>query len=90
MTSSKPDADPRAIDVRVDADELTVELADGRRITAPLAWFPRLLHADPGLRSKWELLGEGRGIHWPELDEDLSVAGLLRGASDPGVETRAV
>ena len=55
--------------------ELSVLLADGRRISVPLVWFPRLLRA----RSNYQLLGEGQGIHWPDVDEDLSVAGLLRG-----------
>jgi hypothetical protein len=55
-------------------------LADGRTIIVPLAWFPRLLHATPEQRRRWELLGDGEGIHWPDVDEDLSVAGLLRGA----------
>jgi len=58
---------------------LTVDLADGRRISAPLAWFPRLLRASPEQRADWELLGDGEGIHWPSADEDLSVNGLLRG-----------
>jgi len=61
-----------------DAD-LIVELLDGRAISAPLIWFPRLSEATQQQRSNWELLGDGEGIHWPELDEDLSVAGLLSG-----------
>ena len=60
-------------------DELTVGLADGRIITVPLVWFPRLLCADAAARSKWELLGDGEGIRWPDADEDLSVEGLLAG-----------
>ncbi len=60
-------------------DELTVLLADGRRICVPLVWFPRLLHATAHQRQHFELLGDGEGIHWPDIDEDLSVAGLLRG-----------
>jgi len=79
MTSSLPSVDPRAKEVAVTEDELTVVLADGRRISAPLAWFPRLLRATPAERQNFELLGEGVGIHWPDVDEDLSVAGLLRG-----------
>jgi hypothetical protein len=66
--------------VFISDDELTVVLADGRRISTPLAWFPRLLHATPEQRQRYEILGDGVGIHWPDLDEDLSVAGLLRGA----------
>ena len=60
-------------------DELVVLLADGRRITTPLAWFPRLLRATPAQRAHYELLGEGIGIHWPDVDEDLSVEGMFKG-----------
>ena len=84
MTSSAPNVDPRAIEVEVSEDELSVVLADGRRIAVPLAWFPRLLNASPEDRSKFEILGGGAGIHWPEIDEDLSVEGLLRGVRAPG------
>ena len=66
--------------VAVDEDMLTVDLADGRRIAVPLAWFPRLLHATPEQRENWQVAGGGYGIHWPDIDEDLSTAGLLRGA----------
>jgi hypothetical protein len=79
MSSSLPNVDPRAKEVAVTEDELVVLLADGRRISVPLAWFPRLLRATAAQRSNYELLGDGQGIHWPEVDEDLSVAGLLRG-----------
>jgi hypothetical protein len=71
--------------ISISEDELSVLLADGRRISVPLVWFPRLLRATPAQRSNYQLLGEGQGIHWPELDEDLSVAGLLRGT--PSVST---
>jgi hypothetical protein len=74
----------------VSDDELSVELADGRRLSVPLAWFPRLLHATPEQRANWKFLGDGQGLHWPEVDEDLSVAGLLRGAAAPGTSRRAV
>jgi hypothetical protein len=67
----------------VTEDELTVSLVDGRRVSVPLAWFPRLLHASPAQRSNWQLLGDGEGIHWPDVDEDLSVAGILRGTPAP-------
>jgi hypothetical protein len=80
MSSSLPSADARAKEVVVTEDELCVVLVDGRRISAPLAWFPRLLRATPAQRGNYELLGDGIGIHWPGIDEDLSVAGLLRGA----------
>lgn len=71
---------PRAREVAITEDELAVVLADGRKISVPLVWFPRLLHATTEQRQNFELLGEGEGIHWPDIDEDLSVAGLLRGA----------
>lgn len=81
MSSSIVEAVPLAQEVEVTADELTVTLADGRRLTVPLAWFPRLLSASPEARAEWQLLGDGEGVHWPEADEDISVAGLLAGAS---------
>ena len=79
MSSLAVEPKPLARQVEVTDDELTVVLADGRRISAPLAWFPRLLRATPEQRANWELLGDGEGIHWPDADEDLSVSGLLRG-----------
>ena len=72
-------SEPRATRVDVTDDELIVDLADGRKIITPLAWFPLLLHATPEQRGEWELLGDGEIIHWPQIDEDLSVASLLRG-----------
>ena len=83
MSTLKVDTDARAAGVTVTQDELIVNLKDGRTISVPLAWFPRLLKATPAERSNWELLGEGEGIHWPDIDEDLSVAGLLRGTPGP-------
>ncbi len=74
----------RACRVEVNGTELTVHLKDGRTVTAPLTWFPRLLSATPEQRSNFELLGDGEGIHWPDADEDLSVAGILRGIHAPG------
>jgi hypothetical protein len=71
--------DPRAVHVAVRRGFLVVDLDDGRRLSVPLAWFPRLLHATRAQRDEWELLDEGHGIRWPSIDEDLSVAGLLRG-----------
>lgn len=79
MSSSAIDANPLARDVAVTDDELVVSLADGRRISVPLAWFPRLLHAPAAQRANYEILGDGEGIHWPDVDEDLSVDGLLAG-----------
>lgn len=71
--------DPRAMDVTVNDDELRVDLVDGRTIIVPIVWFPRLAHARQAERDKWELLGDGNGIHWPDLEEDISVPGLLLG-----------
>lgn len=70
---------PLARTVEVTDDELSVGLADGRTISVPLVWFPRLARASASARAKWELLGDGEGIHWPEADEDVSVTGLLAG-----------
>jgi len=79
VLSSRLKPDARATAVRVSDDELTVTLNDGRTVSTPLAWFPRLLHATPDERQNWEILGDGIGVHWPDVDEDLSIAGLLRG-----------
>jgi hypothetical protein len=65
--------------VSVTEDSLTVELTDGRTLSVPLAWYPRLVHGTPQERNHWQLIGDGEGIHWPDLDEDLSVDGLLLG-----------
>ena len=73
--ASKPVAD--AVDVSFTADEIVVTLADGRRVSAPLEWFPRLLRATPTQRANWNLIGRGVGIHWEDVDEDISVRSLL-------------
>ena len=73
-------ADERVIGVGFDSERLIVDLMDGRSIAVPLAWYPRLLEATPEQRGDWETAGGGYGIHWPQIDEDLSVEGLLRGA----------
>lgn len=86
MSISESKAEPIAQQVSFDEDSLIVRLVDGRTISVPLAWFPRLLHADAGQRERFELLGGGVGIHWPDLDEDISVEGLLHGI--PSIETR--
>lgn len=83
MSTLVVETEPRAMQVAVTDDELTVHLIDGRRVSAPLVWFPRLLHATADQRNDWELIGEGEGIHWPQVDEDLSVAGILRGTRAP-------
>ena len=69
----------KVADVRVDATWLTVNLQDGRVLSVPLSWFPRLLKGTPAQRRRWEPCAGGAGIHWPDLDEDVSVAGLLKG-----------
>ena len=66
-------------DVTISDDTLTVELSDGRSISAPLAWYPRLWHGTPNERQHWRLIGRGAGIHWPDLDEDISMMGLIQG-----------
>jgi hypothetical protein len=78
MPTSAVKFDPTAVDVNVTGEQLLVTLADGREIAAPLAWFPRLLEATESQRQNWRLIGRGLGIHWPDVDEDISVASLLR------------
>ena len=78
MPTSSP-SEPRAVDVTVTDQALIVALADGRSISTPLKWYPRLVRATPSQRARWELIGTGEGIHWPDVDEDLSVEGMLRG-----------
>jgi hypothetical protein len=70
---------PNAQDVKVTEDTLSVDLGDGRTISVPLAWFPRLIHATSQERSNWRLIGKGQGIHWEDIDEDISIEGLLAG-----------
>ena len=84
MGTSPSELRPLARAVIVSDDDVTVHLADGRVSIVPLVWFPRLLRATAAARSKWELLGDGEGIHWPEADEDLSVEGLLAGYRTSG------
>ena len=69
----------RATAVQVTADALSVDLADGRSITVPLAWYPRLVHGTPAERSHLRLIGGGEGVHWPDLDEDISIEGIVAG-----------
>jgi hypothetical protein len=78
---------PDAQSVQISNDSLLVNLSDGRTITVPLAWYPRLLHGTSSERKNWRLIGKGQGIHWEELDEDISVAGLLAGK--PSGESQA-
>jgi hypothetical protein len=80
-TSASPSevSEARAQGVRVTEDSLIVDLVDGRTISVPLAWYPRLAHGTDAERSRWRFIGDGEGIHWPNLDEDISVEGLLVG-----------
>ena len=75
--------DERVAGVEVSEDALSVSLMDGRTITVPLYWYPRLHNATPAERSNWQVAGGGYGLHWPDIDEDLSTAGLLRGVPAP-------
>lgn len=88
MTILAIETDIRVSDVRFSKDTLHVDLCDGRSISTPLAWFPRLVKATPAELQNWEIAGGGFGIHWPDLDEDLSTEGLLRGA--PSIERNSV
>ena len=83
MGSSAITADERVLDVAFSDDALSVSLRDGRVISVPLVWYPRLLNATLSQRKNWKIAGGGYGIHWPDLDEDLSSEGLLRGAKAP-------
>jgi len=82
-------ADERVAEVSFSEDSLCVALRDGRKISVPLTWFPKLLQATPQQRTNWQVAGGGYGIHWPELDEDLSTEGLLRGAPAPRTKATA-
>jgi len=83
MSTSENSPGERVKDVRFTDDALVVDLLDGRTISVPLTWYPRLLAATPAQRANWRLAGGGFGIHWPDVDEDLSTEGLLRGAPAP-------
>jgi len=83
MTTSEIKPGEQVKDVHFTEDSLSVDLMDGRTISVPLAWYPRLLHASPAQRQNWQVCGGGFGIHWPDIDEDLSTEGLLRGAPAP-------
>ena len=79
MTTLTIETDPLATDVRIDDAMLHVALDDGRELSVPLEWFPRLRDGSPADRANWRFIGHGEGIHWPDLDEDISVLGLLSG-----------
>jgi hypothetical protein len=83
MTTSEGRPGERVKDVRFTEDALVVDLLDGRTISVPLVWYPRLLSATLAQRANWRAAGGGFGIHWPDIDEDLSTDGLLRGAPAP-------
>ena len=78
-TAAQPSSDPRVRAVEVTDDLITAHLADGRTISVPLAWSWRLSDATPEQRARYEIIGDGTGIHWPDVDEDLSVRGMLEG-----------
>ena len=80
MSTLAVELHPQAYDIQCTDVAIIVELVDGRTISAPLVWFPRLSQATEEQLNNWEILGDGEGIHWPDVDEDLSVAGLLAGA----------
>jgi hypothetical protein len=83
MSTSAVEARALAQEVKCTDDELIVSLIDGRTISIPILWFPKLASATPEQRANFEILGHGEGIHWPDIDEDLSVKGLLRGSRLP-------
>ena len=79
MSTLVLEVDPLVVEVSVANEQLTVDLADGRRLIVPLAWYPRLWHASPAERQNWQLLGDGYAIEWPDLDEHIGIEGLLAG-----------
>jgi len=79
ITSATDAVTPLATGVALTDDTLTVDLSDGRTVSVPLGWYPRLLHATPGERGNWQLIARGEGMHWPDVDEDISVALLIAG-----------
>jgi len=87
MTTSDPSPGERVRDVRFSAESFSVDLMDGRTITVPLSWYPRLQNATAAQRQNWQPCGAHYGIHWPDLDEHLSTEGLLRGAPAPQAPT---
>ena len=88
MSSFMFKVQPKAMTIVCSDDELRVSLTDGRTLSVPIAWFPRLAHASIDERADYELLGDGEGIHWPQVDEDISIAGLLAG--QPSIEVKGV
>ena len=88
MTTSAIKTDTRVQNVYFTEDDISVDIMDGRTISVPLAWYPKLLAATPQQRENWQISGGGYGIHWSEIDEDLSTEGLLRGAPAPSSQFR--
>jgi len=78
---------PRAVSVEITDDTLSVELSDGRSLSVPLAWYPRLAHASPAERAEWRWIAGGEGIHWPAIEEDIAIASLIAGR--PSAESPA-
>jgi hypothetical protein len=78
-TAARPSSDPRVVSVVVDDESITAQLADGRTISVPLVWSWRLSDATPEQRRRYEIIGDGQGIHWPDVDEDISARGMLEG-----------
>ena len=89
MTTLTLESEPLATGVSFSEDMFRVTLDDGRELSVPLTWFPRLLHGTADQRQNWEPIGPGQGIHWPDLDEDISVAGILAGRGDQTSARRA-
>jgi hypothetical protein len=89
MNTLEPKAGERVKDVSFTDDAISVDLFDGRTITVPLAWYPRLLHATSEQRKNRKIAGAGYGIHWPDIDEDLSTQGFLQGAPAPRSTSKA-
>jgi hypothetical protein len=89
MSISTLNPGERVADVSFTEDALCVSLRDGRKISVPLTWYPKFLHATPEQRNNWKAAGGGYGIHWPDIDEDLSAEGLLRGAPATREKTKA-
>ncbi|MDN6181018.1 MAG: DUF2442 domain-containing protein [Halomonas subglaciescola] len=90
MRTLNLESEPLAVEVSFTADTFCVTLEDGRELSIPLAWFPRLLHGTPEQREQWELIGRGQGLHWEALDEDISINGLLAGRGDQTRRRKAV
>lgn len=83
MSTTARVVEPKIAELRVTESEITAHLVDGRTISVPLAWLWRLSEATPAQRSQWEMIGDGIGVHWPDIDEDISIEGMLYGAPAP-------